>query len=352
MQVIGDSYSSLSSVQCSTASSCVAVGSTVTNGGSAPLAERWNGTSWSLQSTVAPPNTNGSPVNYGVLNGVACPSASRCIAVGSHGEDLEFASNVLAELWNGTSWSLQSIQEPASISLFTSVACPSTTRCFAVGGMRPNASAPVRLLIEQWNGATWSKMTVPSSSQYYSSRLESVACVSATNCTAVGGAANTKFQTLIEHWNGSTWSVQTSPPQPSASSMQLNGVTCTSASNCIAVGGVVRSDGYYTPLFEHGNGTTWSLQPATAGVTVFPALASVACASPSDCNAVGDGYGPANIAHWNGSQWAFQAVPLPAQLTEAELAGVACALGRCTAVGFADGKATQKQHVAYIVRSS
>ena len=269
--------------------------------------------------------------------------------VGSHGDDLEYAPNALVEVWNGSSWAIQAVPKPANLSLFSSIACPSTSRCFAVGGMRSSDSDVVHLLVEQWNGTTWSKMTVPSTGLYYSSLLEGIACVSTSNCTAVGGAANTNYQTLIEHWNGSTWTVQPSPPSPAPNSIQLNGVTCTSAANCVAVGGVHHSDGYYAPLFERWNGTTWSIQSISPSTEFGTSLTNVACLSANDCNAVGVG---ANVVHWNGTQWKLQPVPIPNGLTGAGLSGVSCAGGHCTAVGFAGGKATQHNHVTYIVRSS
>jgi hypothetical protein len=42
-----------------------------------PLAEAWNGTSWSVQPV---PNPQGSTATF--LNGVACSSAGVCTAVG------------------------------------------------------------------------------------------------------------------------------------------------------------------------------------------------------------------------------------------------------------------------------
>lgn len=42
-----------------------------------PLAEGWDGTSWTIQSTAAPGSFDDT------LNGVSCTSATNCIAVGS-----------------------------------------------------------------------------------------------------------------------------------------------------------------------------------------------------------------------------------------------------------------------------
>jgi hypothetical protein len=43
------------------------------------LAERWNGSSWAIQST---PNPTGARSN--ILYGVSCPSTTACTAVGDY----------------------------------------------------------------------------------------------------------------------------------------------------------------------------------------------------------------------------------------------------------------------------
>ena len=69
---------SLSGVSCTSASACTAVGDyTNTTGTRVTLAERWNGTSWTIQSTPNPTGAKGSS-----LSGVSCTSASACTAVG------------------------------------------------------------------------------------------------------------------------------------------------------------------------------------------------------------------------------------------------------------------------------
>ncbi|MFA5861133.1 MAG: putative Ig domain-containing protein, partial [Candidatus Thermoplasmatota archaeon] len=67
--------------------------------------------------------------------------------------------------------------------------------------------------------------------------LAGVTCVSASDCWAVGYyLADGTYQTLIEHWDGASWAIT---PSPNASSVQHNlllGVACVSASDCWAVG--------------------------------------------------------------------------------------------------------------------
>jgi hypothetical protein len=59
---------------------CTAVGnydSGTTSGTFLPLAERWNGSSWSVQQAATPVGAF-----YTALRAVACPTAHTCMAVG------------------------------------------------------------------------------------------------------------------------------------------------------------------------------------------------------------------------------------------------------------------------------
>src|SRR5262245_10362586 len=85
----------LSGVSCATPTSCFAVGRHFDINEDEPgtVIERWNGSSWSTILDV--PNGSTNPH----LNGVSCPTATFCVAVG------EKASVVpIAKRWNGQQW--------------------------------------------------------------------------------------------------------------------------------------------------------------------------------------------------------------------------------------------------------
>ena len=67
-----------------------------------------------------------------------------------------------------------------------------------------------------------------------------VACVSTTNCYAVGIWIGQVPFTLVEHWNGTAWSIVSSPNPSLTGDNELNGVSCA-ARPCLfrgrAVGG-------------------------------------------------------------------------------------------------------------------
>jgi hypothetical protein len=91
------------------------------------LAYRFNGvTTWTLQST---PNPTGSSAS--VFQDVSCATETSCTAAGSGSG----SSQTLAEKWNGTSWSIQGTSNPRGfliVSSFFGLSCRSTT-CMGVG---------------------------------------------------------------------------------------------------------------------------------------------------------------------------------------------------------------------------
>jgi hypothetical protein len=120
------------------------------NGGpraASTLAEVWDGTTWAVQST---PNQSGAPGS--ALVGVSCTSATSCEAVGFY--DNSFASRVtLAEVWNGTTWAVQSTPIPTDVtfSALGGVSCPSATSCEAVGAYSVDFLNRYVTLVEEYS---------------------------------------------------------------------------------------------------------------------------------------------------------------------------------------------------------
>jgi hypothetical protein len=100
------------------------------------VVERWDGRSWSLQPAPDP-----TDVMQAQLAGVSCTSATACVSVGRTVQGFQFGEGPLAERWNGKSWSIQStVGAPLSTELL-GVSCVSATACTAVGD--GNFSTPV-----------------------------------------------------------------------------------------------------------------------------------------------------------------------------------------------------------------
>jgi hypothetical protein len=243
----GAGYSQLNGVSCTSASACTAVGYYYnTSGIYFALAEGWNGTSWTIHATVKPAGSSEPE-----LEGVSCTSASACTAAGGY-ENSSDAYRTLAERWNGTSWKIQSTTNPGPESDYLyGASCTSASACTAVGYQQLNTSAKVTLA-ERWNGTTWTTQTTPNPAGP-TDVFSGVSCASATACTAVGSYAESNAEPtgpFAEGWNGTTWTVQTTPSPAGTDESPLNGVSCTAASTCTAVGEYQNSSGTYLTLAE------------------------------------------------------------------------------------------------------
>jgi hypothetical protein len=237
----------LNAVACPTSTrACEAVGSYINSSGvTVTLAERWNGTKWALQTTPNPAGATDSE-----LYAVACPSATGCEAVGWSANSSDVVT--LAERWNGTKWALQTTPNPAGStdSELYAAACSSATSCEAAG-LYYNSSGNGVALAERWNGTKWALQTTPPTGP--TNGPSGVACPTSTpNCEAVGSADNSSnvAVTLAEQWNGTKWALQATPNPAGAASSVLLAVACLSVTNCEAVGEYFNSSGVMVTLAE------------------------------------------------------------------------------------------------------
>jgi hypothetical protein len=223
----------LNGVSCSSATACTAVGDSSQTSNNKTLAEAWNGTAWSVQTT---PNPSGA--NYSLLNGVSCRSANACTAVGGYQNNSSGIAGTVVEAWNGTAWSIQTTPNPGRgfLPSLGGVSCSSATACTAVGDSSQTSNN--KTLAEAWNGTAWSVQTTPNPGRGFLPSLGGVSCSSVTACTAVGSYNKSTFAfgTLAEAWNGAAWSIQTTPNPSGTTSSVLSGVSCNSANACTAVG--------------------------------------------------------------------------------------------------------------------
>jgi hypothetical protein len=285
----GAKSSGLAAVACPSAGECFATGSyTNSEGVAVTLAEHWNGKEWSLQST---PNPSGAKESH-LSGGVSCTSSTACTAVGQY-VNSSGVKVPLAERWNGKEWSLQTPAVPggATESLLLQVACPSSTVCIAAGEYK-NSSGVLVTLAERWNGTEWSIQTTPNPSGAKESILNGMSCTSSTECTAVGHYVNSSSVrvTLAERWNGTEWSIQSTPNPSGAKESVLRGaVACTSATECTAAGNYTDSAGTEVTLVEFWNGKEWTIKtsPNPSGAK-GSRLRGLSCTSSIACVGVGE----------------------------------------------------------------
>jgi hypothetical protein len=175
-------------VSCTSATACTMVGTYKSSTGVyAPFAESWSGSEWQLQSMPTP--TGASAVH---MRDVSCTTASGCTAAGDYVNNAG-VQVTLAERWNGTEWTVQSTPNPtgAKSSSLRGVSCASSKSCTAAG-VSLNGSSKWVTLAEQWNGREWSLLTTPNGERGEGWLTGGVACVAATApCVAVGNTGLT-----------------------------------------------------------------------------------------------------------------------------------------------------------------
>ncbi len=224
----------LDSVSCRSKSFCMAVGD-ATSSNDQTLVEQWNGASWSILTT---PNATSDADND--LDGVSCVSTTFCQAVG--GYDNGSGESTLILQWNGTVW--QTVASPNTVGAdrdyLYGVSCSGTSLCMAVG--EADAGSGYANLVEQWNGRSWSVVSVPDANASFGDLLIDVDCFGPTSCVAAGYVntidnSDNTFITEMLTWDGSTWKL-VSVPQPDATAQddQINGVSCVAGAMCMGVG--------------------------------------------------------------------------------------------------------------------
>ena len=342
-EVLGgeSSYALLEDVSCTSSTACTAVGEFGnTSFKTFLLAEGWNGTKWQTQEVPTPTGAK----SYH-LHGVSCTSSTACTAVGVF-QTSKLVEEPLAERWNGTSWSIQEPPKPkgASFIVLYSVSCASSMECMAVGYFL-NGSEKAVPLAERWNGTSWSIQEPPTPKGAIFSDLSHLSCTSSTACIAIGFFQPSPGVDVpySEAWNGTSWSVKETAKPAESEYVILSGVSCTSSTACTVVGQFENASKERVPLAERWNGTTWSVQepPNPTGVK-YGHLTGVSCVSSTSCIAIGSfetlepEYERLPLAEsWNGTTWSVQEPPVPTGALLGELPNMSCtSSAECTAIGW------------------
>jgi hypothetical protein len=231
----GTTDAQLSSVSCVSTTRCLAVGTNLQNNQNTPFADTWNGTQWTLVSAPSIP----AGATEAQLDSVSCSSRVACTATGSTFIPGGYAP--LAERWDGTSWTIQLTPVPPGSpeSYFDSVSCSTASQCMAVGiydtGHSRGAGFVFETLAESWNGTSW---TIEPTKKLVYSQLSAVSCIHGTRCFATGSQNDTRLP-LAERWTGTKWVVESSvvTPPRHVNDVSFNGISCTTDNTCTAVGG-------------------------------------------------------------------------------------------------------------------
>jgi len=334
---IDGQHNFIQGLDCAAPDDCWAVGYHYSSGGNRTLAMRWDGSVWSIVPTPTPEGHS-----FVTMWGVGCAASDRCWAVGYSFDGVaDYAALMLG--WDGEAWTLVPLEDsatPGSDYLFD-VACPAPDECWAVGRHLPGyggAGGLGRTLIHRWDGEAWSITESPNTLPTQGNVLTSVDCAASDDCWAVGyyagPAAN---QTLAMRWDGEAWAIA---PTPSSSPQQpnlLNSVTCISANDCWAVGTYTGQQNQ--ALAMHWDGASWSLAAIpSSGPDLANVIAGVACVSSDECWAVGyqreSTWLVTLIERWDGEEWRIVPSPNSAYGQTNNLWPIDCVQGDCWAGGY------------------
>jgi len=309
----------------------------------------------SVSPVWAVEQASGQGALHGFLDGVACPSATSCVAVGN-AQGTGSGARALVERMAGSTWDTAVLALPArrQAAFLLGVACPSPVGCVAVGyGYSSQGGAP---LIETLAKGRWSVTSAPAlPSGAVGGYLRDVACADPESCVAVGstytGATSTHEAPWIATLANGAWQTVPSPGLGPASAV-LNSVWCTDVTDCVAVGAQYGAT-EVTTLVETLSGGTWMVTPSPGSGSDLNAagLTSVACQTAGACVAVGQLRGPTPpVLSATAGRWSAETGPTPNAVDGATgLWGVSCGSpSGCVAVGALARANSPSTHVGAI----
>ena len=274
-------------VSCVNRSFCMGVGF-VNKNFNAGVAEIWNGSSWSIQGV---PDTS-------ILMGVSCVNRSFCMGVGGNDQD----NGTMSSWTPAAGWQTDLV---GGQEVTTSVSCPATNWCWAVGRSYPASAAQGYYgTVAFWGGSPADGNAIGNIQQ-----LTGISCPTTSWCFAVG---NTTYNGSSYYDQGTTWGAYAtwtpvggtapaalrapptgrgtgSPPptgqcRPSATRCSPGTPSATAPGGCArrVTEGFVRnstatrrSPGASTPRFPARRTSATTSRPATGGSSPAPASVTV-----------------------------------------------------------------------------
>ena len=310
------------------------------------------------------------------FNSVSCPTAGNCTAAGQfRNAESAFALEAFTLTSTNGVWGMakpavfaDAVQNTSPNAIFNSISCASPGNCSA-GGTFSNLSNVTKAFTasivndtppppsEGWSQARPAEF--PNGLFGYSEIVvSSVSCASRGNCTVVGGFQHIiymqGFRAFTMTSTNGVWAPARAALFPddvqAGPDARFNWVSCASPGNCTAVGSFKNSNGDFEAFTMTSTNGVWGLaRPAefTEGVqseSHDASFASVSCASPGNCTAVGKfkTFGASREAFTMTSSGGVWGLARPAEFPagvqsdspDASFASVSCAsAGNCTAVG-------------------
>jgi hypothetical protein len=274
------------------------------------------GSGHSPTSNVATGTLAGFPTKIGIFSSISCPTTTYCVAVGkAKGSGASPQSGVAAYTNDGgISWSISSGLNGIYGDALVAVSCATSSDCVAAG---PNGA-----IYSVNGGKSWAQ-----SGGNETGGQTAVSCAKLTYCVVVGTPSGTNVVSGYSTNGGATFSPGVAP----ADEVVLNAVSCPTKANCVAVGNDISEDGpngYGVDAFYSSDGgMSWTEVSVPGGIAT---LLSVSCGSANDCVAGGVGGGVAAFTSDGGLSWS----PAAPSAEMSEIQFVSCSTAAdCVGVG-------------------
>jgi hypothetical protein len=278
-----------------------------------PLAEHWNGKTWTQVSVPEPAKEQG-----GDLAAVDDLGPSDAWAVGT------IAGLTLIEHWNGTSWKIVSSPNPATGTPgdddeLDAIAGTGPEDLWAAGSDTNEHTGAIELLFEHWNGKTWTAAPSPTTGEEFEF-ASAITVIGPDDAWAVGSNKTDGSDTLSAHWNGESWSIVPTPEftDKGGAHNELTGVSADGPDDLWASGFAdsVNGENLAVPYLLHWNGTSWTFTKIKNKGTEGSRLNDVQVLSPTNAWAVGqtqelNGSILSLTEQFNGSSWKIVKSPDP-----------------------------------------
>jgi RHS repeat-associated protein len=282
----------ISRIVCTSTASCVAVGDyNLLGGGAGGVIETYSSGSWSAVNAPVPSNA----INVSGLSSISCPTTGACVAVGSYDLPGPVQTGLL-EVLSGGSWTATQAPFPASsnYTYLNDVSCWSSTSCEAIGFYNDTTTSNIYGLIETLASGTWTGTQAPSPSNATTNPWEemySISCPSSGFCQASGTYETSSMAPgVILSLAGGSWSASEAPEPANigpSGEVSVPFVTCTSSTSCVLADEYpITSSDSPGALDELSSGSWSSLEaPGTDGTGTY--YLSIACSSVGNCVAGG-----------------------------------------------------------------
>jgi hypothetical protein len=302
----------VTALSCASPGNCSAAGHYANNGQRAFVVNQTNGT-WGKAIQI--PGTGFRGVELADVASVSCPAPGDCTAGGGTSHD-GLAEPFVARERNGT-WG-KAIKVPGLTALnvgdaagIGSLSCAAAGDCSAGGSYQDRAGFFQAFVVTETNG-TWGKaIEIPGTAalNHQDAGVDSLSCASPGNCSASGIYTQRSLLDepfVVTETNG-TWGKAIEVPRIAALNKDghahVNSASCGAAGNCSVGGdyldGHLRQQAFVVNQ-AHG---TWGKAIEVPGTAALnrdgqASIASLSCASPGRCSAVGyytDGRGRVQV---------------------------------------------------------